>query len=107
MSLQNCTPNGAPRKPLDGIRVLDFSHALAGPYCTLLLAEYGAEIYKLEARSRHMGRGWGPPFAEGEAHFSLGLNRGKQGISLDLKQPEAIDLRSEEHTSALQSPCNL
>src|ERR1700681_1834565 len=78
--------------PLDGIRVLDFSHALAGPYCTLLLADYGAEIYKLEARSGDMGRGWGPPFAEGEAHFFLGLNRGKQGISLDLKQPEAIDL---------------
>ena len=92
MSLQNCTPNGATRRPLDGIRVLDFSHALAGPYCTLLLADYGAEIYKLEARSGDMGRGWGPPFAEGEAHFFLGLNRGKQGISLDLKQPEAIDL---------------
>ena len=72
--------------------MLDFSHALAGPYCTLLLADYGAEIYKLEARSGDMGRGWGPPFAEGEAHFFLGLNRGKQGISLDLKQPEAIDL---------------
>ena len=92
MSLQNCTPNGATRRPLDGIRVLDFSHTLAGPYCTLLLADYGAEIYKLEARSGDMGRGWGPPFAEGEAHFFLGLNRGKQGISLDLKQPEAIDL---------------
>ena len=81
-----------PTRPLDGIRVLDFSHALAGPYCTLLLADYGAEVYKLEARSGDMGRGWGPPFAEGEAHFFLGLNRGKQGISLDLKQPEGLDL---------------
>ena len=45
-------------KPLDGIRVLDFSHALAGPYCTLLLSDYGAEIYKLEAREGDMGRGW-------------------------------------------------
>jgi len=81
-----------PAPPLDGIRVLDFSHALAGPYCTLLLADYGAEIYKLEARSGDMGRGWGPPFAGGESSFFLGLNRGKRGISIDLKQPEGLDL---------------
>ena len=79
-------------KPLDGIRVLDFSHALAGPFCTLLLADYGADVIKLEARSGDMGRGWGPPFAGGEAHFFLGLNRGKRGISIDLKRPEGIDL---------------
>lgn len=79
-------------KPLDGIRVLDFSHALAGPLCTLLLADYGAEVLKLEARSGDMGRGWGPPFAGGEAHFFLGLNRGKLGISIDLKRPEGLDI---------------
>jgi crotonobetainyl-CoA:carnitine CoA-transferase CaiB-like acyl-CoA transferase len=83
--------SGAPR-PLDGIRVLDFSHALAGPYCTLLLSDYGAEVYKLESRAGDMGRGWGPPFSGGEAHFFLGLNRGKQGISIDLKKPEGLDL---------------
>ena len=77
---------------LGGIRVLDFSHALAGPYCTMLLSDYGAEIYKLEARSGDMGRGWGPPFAGGMASFFLGLNRGKLGISLDLKQPEGLEL---------------
>ncbi len=80
------------RGALDGIRVLDFSHALAGPYCTLLLADYGAQVYKLESREGDMGRGWGPPFAGGMAHFFLGLNRGKQGISIDLKQPAGIDL---------------
>jgi crotonobetainyl-CoA:carnitine CoA-transferase CaiB-like acyl-CoA transferase len=79
-------------RPLDGIRVLDFSHALAGPYCTLLLGDYGAEIYKLESRAGDMGRGWGPPFSGGEAHFFLGLNRGKRGICIDLKQPAGIDL---------------
>src|SRR5215813_11731776 len=79
-------------RPLDGVRVLDFSHALAGPFCTLLLADYGAEVIKLEAQSGDMGRGWGPPFAGGEAHFFLGLNRGKQGISIDLKKPEGLDL---------------
>ena len=79
-------------RPLDGVRVLDFSHALAGPYCTLLLSDYGAEVYKLESRSGDMGRGWGPPFSGGEAHFFLGLNRGKRGICIDLKQPEGLDL---------------
>jgi len=78
--------------PLGGIRVLDFSHALAGPYCTMLLSDYGAEVYKLEARSGDMGRGWGPPFAGGVASFFLGLNRGKLGISIDLKQPEGLEL---------------
>jgi crotonobetainyl-CoA:carnitine CoA-transferase CaiB-like acyl-CoA transferase len=78
--------------PLGGIRVLDFSHALAGPYCTMLLSDYGAEVYKLEARSGDMGRGWGPPFAGGMASFFLGLNRGKLGISFDLKQPEGLEL---------------
>jgi crotonobetainyl-CoA:carnitine CoA-transferase CaiB-like acyl-CoA transferase len=77
---------------LDGIRVLDFSHALAGPYCTLLLSDYGAEVYKLEAQSGDMGRGWGPPFAGGISSFFLGLNRGKQGISIDLKQTEGLEL---------------
>ena len=81
-----------PAKPLDGVRVLDFSHALAGPYCTLLLADYGAEVYKLESRAGDMGRGWGPPFSGGLSHFFLGLNRGKYGISIDLKEPEGRDL---------------
>jgi crotonobetainyl-CoA:carnitine CoA-transferase CaiB-like acyl-CoA transferase len=78
--------------PLQGIRVLDFTHALAGPYCTLLLSDYGAEIYKLEARNGDMARGWGPPFAGGIASVFLGLNRGKRGICIDLKQREGIDL---------------
>jgi crotonobetainyl-CoA:carnitine CoA-transferase CaiB-like acyl-CoA transferase len=77
---------------LNGIRILDFSHALAGPYCTLLLADYGAEVYKLESRAGDMGRGWGPPFAGDDASFFLGLNRGKRGISIDLKQPEGLEL---------------
>jgi formyl-CoA transferase/CoA:oxalate CoA-transferase len=78
--------------PLDGLRVLDFSHALAGPYCTLLLADYGAEVCKLEAPTGDMGRGRGPPFAGGISNFFLGLNRGKRGISIDLKSLEGLDL---------------
>ena len=80
-------------RPLDGIHVLDFSHALAGPYCTLLLGDYGATVYKLEpASGGDMGRGWGPPFSGGQASFFLGLNRGKYGISINLKRREGIAL---------------
>lgn len=82
----------SPRSVLSGIRVLDFSHALAGPYSTLLLSDYGATVYKIEGRTGDMGRGWGPPFAGGISSFFLGLNRGKQGICIDLKQPEGLDL---------------
>ncbi|MBI3208563.1 MAG: CoA transferase [Candidatus Solibacter usitatus] len=80
-------------KPLDGIRVLDFSHALAGPYCTMLLAAYGAEVYKVEGiDSVDMGRIWGPPFQGGEASYFLGLNSGKHSLSIDLKRPEGLAL---------------
>ena len=78
---------------LAGLRVLDFSHALAGPYCTLMLASYGASVYKVEAPGgSDMGRGWGPPFVNGQASFFLGLNRGKYGVAIDLKTPEGLRL---------------
>src|SRR5262249_10936300 len=78
---------------LTGIKVLDLSHALAGPFCTLLLSDYGATVYKLEPPDGgDIGRGWGPPFAGGEAFFFLGLNRGKQGICVNLKRPEGVEL---------------
>ena len=72
--------------------MLDFSHALAGPYCTMLLSDFGATVYKLESRAGDMGRGWGPPFAGGISSFFLGLNRGKLGIGIDLKQSAGFDL---------------
>ncbi len=78
---------------LDGIKVLDLSHALAGPYCSLVLADLGATIYKLEpAGLGDMGRGWGPPFTGDQASYFLGLNRGKYGISIDLKTAEGLAL---------------
>ena len=93
LAADNSTASAPPKRALEGLRILDFSHALAGPYCTLLLADYGAEIYKLEPPTGgELGRGWGPPFAGGEASFFLGLNRGKRGISIDLKHPQGIDL---------------
>ncbi|HYL61950.1 MAG TPA: CoA transferase [Candidatus Methylomirabilis sp.] len=82
-----------PAGALQGLRILDFSHALAGPYCTLLLADCGADVYKLESpQGGELARGWGPPFAGGASSFFLGLNRGKRGISIDLKHAEGLDL---------------
>src|SRR5271155_1646209 len=75
--------------PLDGIRVLDFSHALAGPYCTMLMAQYGADVYKIESPDGgELGRTWGPPYTSGEASYFLGINTGKRSLAIDLKNPE-------------------
>jgi len=79
--------------PLTGLRVLDFSHALAGPYCTMLLAQYGAEVLKIEDPSTgDVGRSWGPPFTGGEASYFLALNAGKRSLTIDLKKPEGLAL---------------
>jgi crotonobetainyl-CoA:carnitine CoA-transferase CaiB-like acyl-CoA transferase len=77
---------------LHDVSVLDFSHALAGPYCTFLLSGYGATVYKLESPAGDIGRGWGPPYTGGEASYFLGINAGKKGICIDLKQPEGRQL---------------
>jgi crotonobetainyl-CoA:carnitine CoA-transferase CaiB-like acyl-CoA transferase len=79
--------------PLDGIRVLDFSHALAGPYCTMLMAQYGADVYKIESPGEgDLGRTWGPPFVGDTAAFFLGVNTGKRSLAVDLKKPEGLKL---------------
>jgi len=79
--------------PLDDIKVLDLSHALAGPFCTLLMADYGARVYKLEPLGAgDIGRGWGPPFQGGESSFFLGLHRNKLGLAIDLKNPPGREL---------------
>jgi len=79
--------------PLSGINVLDFSHALAGPYCTLLLADYGAAVYKIESPDGgDPGRGWGPPFVGNQASYFVGLNRGKRSVSINLKCRQGIEL---------------
>jgi crotonobetainyl-CoA:carnitine CoA-transferase CaiB-like acyl-CoA transferase len=77
---------------LDGLKILDFSHALAGPYCTMLFASYGATVYKVESPAGDMGRQWGPPFVGDEATYFIGHNRGKYGLSIDLKRHEGVEL---------------
>jgi crotonobetainyl-CoA:carnitine CoA-transferase CaiB-like acyl-CoA transferase len=77
--------------PLHGITVLDFSHALAGPYCTMLMAAYGARVIKVEGPDGDIGRTWGPPFHGTDAAYFVGLNTGKQSLSIDLKTAEGLD----------------
>jgi len=77
---------------LDGLTVLDFSHALAGPYCTMLMAAYGAKVIKVEGPEGDIGRTWGPPFNGTDASYFVGLNSGKQSLAIDLKTPEGLEV---------------
>jgi formyl-CoA transferase/CoA:oxalate CoA-transferase len=81
-----------PSAPLDGLTVLDFSHALAGPYCTMLMAAYGAKVIKVEGPEGDIGRTWGPPFNGADASYFVGLNSGKQSLAIDLKTPEGLEV---------------
>jgi crotonobetainyl-CoA:carnitine CoA-transferase CaiB-like acyl-CoA transferase len=76
--------------PLTGLTVLDFSHALAGPYCSMLMAAYGARVIKIEGPEGDIGRTWGPPFHGTDASYFVGLNNGKESVVLDLKTDEGL-----------------
>ena len=73
--------------PLAGVRVLDLTRVLAGPFCTMLLADLGAEVVKVERPCGDDARHYGPFLPSGESAYFAGINRGKQSIVLDLKQP--------------------
>ena len=78
---------------LDGMTVLDLTQALAGPYCTQLLADMGAEVIKIERPgSGDQSRGWGPPFVEGESTYFMGTNRNKRSLTLNLQDETARDI---------------
>ena len=83
-----------PQGPLDGIRVLDLSSFLAGPYATALLGDLGAEVIKVEPPAGDLGRQWSP-FLDGEGRFFQAWNRNKRSIALDLAQPAARDVLFE------------
>jgi len=75
--------------PLDDVTVLDLSHALAGPFCSTMLADFGARVIKLEPKGAgDIARAWGPPLPGGETSYFVSLHRNKQGIEIDLKHPD-------------------
>ena len=77
---------------LSGVTVLDFTRILAGPFCTMLLGDLGAEVLKIEPPKGDDSRYWGPPFVEGESAYFLAVNRNKKSLTLDLKTPEALEI---------------
>ena len=73
---------------LTGLRVIDLTRVLGGPYCTMLLSDHGAEVIKLEPPQGDEVRDWGPPFnADGDASYFVGVNRNKKSVGLDLGKP--------------------
>jgi crotonobetainyl-CoA:carnitine CoA-transferase CaiB-like acyl-CoA transferase len=85
-----------PQPPLDGILVADFSRVLAGPLCTMVLADLGADVVKVERPDGGDDtRAWGPPFVEEGSTYYLGLNRGKRSLALDLGDPEDVEVARE------------
>jgi crotonobetainyl-CoA:carnitine CoA-transferase CaiB-like acyl-CoA transferase len=79
--------------PLEDIKVLDLTHALAGPFCSTMLADFGAQVIKLEPPGAgDIARGWGAPLPGGETAYFVSLHRHKRGIVIDLKKPEGKEL---------------
>jgi formyl-CoA transferase len=87
-------------QPLESIRVLDLTRALAGPYCTMMLGDLGADVIKVERPGRgDESRGWGPPFVgepyglyPGESAYYIGTNRNKRSITINLKSPQGQEI---------------
>ncbi|MFB3088836.1 MAG: CaiB/BaiF CoA transferase family protein [Acidiferrobacterales bacterium] len=79
------------QKPLEGLKVLDLTRVLAGPYCSMLLADMGADVVKVERPgSGDDTRGYGPPFINGESAYFMSINRNKRSMTLNLKHEEGL-----------------
>jgi crotonobetainyl-CoA:carnitine CoA-transferase CaiB-like acyl-CoA transferase len=79
--------------PLEDVKILDLSHALAGPFCSTMLGDFGAQIIKIEPPgSGDISRGWGPPFYKTEPSYFVSLHRNKKSIEIDLKNPYGKEL---------------
>jgi len=84
--------NKAVAGALAGIRIIDASRVLGGPFCGQILADHGADVIKIEPPMGDETRGWGPPFAGDAASYFIGVNRNKRDISLDMTQPLGQEL---------------
>ena len=83
----------SPPGPLDGLTILDLTRVLSGPYCTVLLADMGARVIKVELPGRGDDtRAWGPPFIGAESAYFLSINRNKESLTLDFKTAEGRDI---------------
>lgn len=88
MAMTDMQPRGADGA-LAGLTVLDLTRVLSGPYCTMMLADMGARVIKVERPGRGDDtRAWGPPFQSGESAYFLSVNRNKESVTLDLKHPD-------------------
>jgi crotonobetainyl-CoA:carnitine CoA-transferase CaiB-like acyl-CoA transferase len=77
--------------PLQNLRVLEMTEALAGPYCAMALGDLGADVIKIERRNvGDHARGWGPPFVDGESAYFLSVNRNKRSLEIDIKDPDDL-----------------
>ena len=76
---------------LHGLRVVDLSRVLGGPYCGQILADHGADVLKIEPPQGDETRTWGPPFENGVASYYMGLNRNKRGGAVDLNTQAGVD----------------
>jgi crotonobetainyl-CoA:carnitine CoA-transferase CaiB-like acyl-CoA transferase len=83
-------PNG--HGSLSGIRIIDLTRVLGGPYCTQVLGDHGADVIKIEPPQGDEVRDWGPPFRDGTASYFIGVNRNKRTMALDLTKQEARDV---------------
>src|SRR3954447_4595439 len=86
---------GSGRGPLAGLLVADFSRILAGPYATMLLADLGAEVVKVESPGGDDTRSWQPPVRNGISTYYLAVNRNKRSIALDLKDADDLSAAHE------------
>ena len=73
---------------LAGLKVIDLTRVLGGPYCTMILSDHGAEVIKIEPPQGDEVRDWGPPFHENDASYFIGINRNKRAIALDIGKPQ-------------------
>lgn len=78
--------------PLQGVRVLDLSRVLTGPFCSMILADLGAEVWKVEELDNGDQTRAIPPFVNGESHYYMAINRNKAGLAVDLKSPDGRDI---------------
>jgi len=86
------TSQNTNRGPLSGVKVLDFSRILSGPYASMVLADLGADVVKIEPIDKGDDTRGFPPFVGGLSHYYIALNRSKQSIALDLKSPEGVQI---------------